>query len=174
MTGSTWEPGCPVALDDLRHLRLSFWGPDEEPQDGELIVHADQAGAVIEVFRRLFDARYPITKMRLMDAYDGDDDASMLDNNTSGFNCRKVKGSSNWSQHSYGRAIDVNPFKNPWVNGEMIDPPQAVRYADRSIDDPQLIGHGDVVWQAFTAAGWDWGGDWRSSKDYQHFSASGR
>jgi poly-gamma-glutamate synthesis protein (capsule biosynthesis protein) len=174
MTGKSWRPGCPVGLDDLRMLEPPYIDPDGRERTGRLVVHRDVAVDVMRAFAEIRDARYPIERIRTVDHYDADDDASMLDNNTSAFNCRRVDGSSRWSEHAYGRAIDVNPFKNPWVKGDSVDPPQAARYADRSIDDPQLIHRDDAVWKAFRAIGWAWGGDWSGSKDYQHFSASGR
>jgi hypothetical protein len=174
MTGVSWRPGCPVSLDDLTMLKIRYWDAAGKTQTGRMVVHHDVEDAVLKAFQQVYEARYPIARMRLVDEYGGDDDASMIDNNTSAFNCRRVKNSTSWSQHSYGRAVDINPFKNPWVNGNTVDPPEAAKYADRSLDDPQMIEHGDSVWTAFTVVGWEWGGDWSGSKDYQHFSASGR
>jgi poly-gamma-glutamate synthesis protein (capsule biosynthesis protein) len=174
MTGSTWRNGCPVGFDGLRLLEMSYWDLAGKVRAGKMIVRADVANAIVGVFRRLFAVRYPIAKMRLMDEYGGDDKKSMNDDNTSAFNCRPVEGTTRWSQHAYGRAVDVNPFKNPWVQGSEVDPPAAAAYADRSRSDPEIIRHGDEVWRAFASVGWRWGGDWRSSKDYQHFSANGR
>lgn len=174
MTPAAWREGCPVALDDLRLLRMVHVDPAGDVSEGELVVHAGSAEAVLGAFERIYDAGFPMTKMRTIEHYDGDDDRSMRDDNTSAFNCRPVKGTTRWSEHSYGRAVDINPFRNPWVSGGTVDPPQAAAYADRSRDDPRMIRRGDPVWQAFAAIGWGWGGDWSSSKDYQHFSASGR
>ena len=108
-----------------------------------------------------------------IDAYGGDDQASMRANNTSGFNCRYVSGTSRLSQHALGLAVDVNPLVNPYVTGAAVDPPEGAPYADRSRDDPGMIHAGDAVVQAFAAQGWKWGGYWSSGKDYQHFSSSG-
>jgi hypothetical protein len=174
VTGSSWRQGCPVGLDDLRYLRMSTWDPGGAVRSGEMIVHADAVDAILSAFSRLFAARYPITKMRLVDDYGGDDVRSMTDDNTSAFNCRPVQGTSRWSQHAYGRAVDVNPFENPWVKDGKTDPPAAARFADRSQRHPAMIRHGDAVWRAFAGVGWEWGGDWNAPKDYQHFSASGR
>jgi hypothetical protein len=126
------------------------------------------------VFRLLFDARFPIRQMVLVDEYGGSDDRSVQANNTSAFNCRAVTGGTNWSQHSYGAAIDINPLQNPYVysDGHVSDP-RAVPYLDRSNVRPGMIVEGDVVVRAFDAIGWDWGGRWSSIKDYQHFSATG-
>jgi poly-gamma-glutamate synthesis protein (capsule biosynthesis protein) len=171
--------GCPLGWTDLRYLRLSFVGFDGVAHRGELVVHRDHARAVTEVFRQLYEARWPVQRMRLVDDYDGDDDRSMAANNTSGYNCRHVAGGTSWSEHAYGTAIDVNPVQNPYVTSGSVTPPAAQRFAgiDRSADvavPAGAIRAGDVVVRAFAAIGWEWGGDWSSAKDYQHFSASGR
>jgi hypothetical protein len=170
----SWRPGCPVGLADLRLLRLDHWGFDRRVHRGELVVHRDQARRVLGVMERLFRLGYPIRRMRLVDDYRADDDRSMAANNTSAFNCRPVAGTSRWSEHAYGRAIDVNPVQNPYVAGGHVSPPAGRRYADRARRSPGMIHAGDAVVRAFAAAGWDWGGAWRTARDYQHFSASGR
>jgi hypothetical protein len=173
MTAS-WRPGCPVPLEDLRLLTLTHWGFGGEVRRGELVVHEDEARAVKRVFRMLFKARFPIERMKLVDVYGGDDDRSMAANNTSGFNCRGVAGSSSWSEHAYGRAIDINPIQNPEVRDGRVSPPVGSSYLDRSRRARGLIRADDAVVRAFGAIGWGWGGYWTSLKDYQHFSASGR
>jgi hypothetical protein len=173
MTGVSWRPGCPVPLASLRLLRLSYWGFEGRVHHGELVVNADAAGAVRKAFRLLFGARYPIRRMQPVEAYGGSDERSMLADNTSAFNCRGVPGSTAWSQHAYGRAVDLNPFENPEVRGTAVDPPAAAAWADRARTGPAVIHHGDAAWQAFAAAGWTWGGDWSYPLDYMHFSANG-
>jgi hypothetical protein len=172
--GASWRPGCPVAVDDLRAVAVSYWSYDGAVRSGRLVVHADQAQAVVRIFRDLYAARFPIQRMMPIDAYGGDDEASMRANNTSGFNCRYVTGTSKWSEHAYGRAIDVNPLVNPYVRGSSVDPPEGAAYADRSRTDAGMIHAGDAAVRAFAAQGWGWGGSWSGGKDYQHFSASGR
>jgi hypothetical protein len=172
------RPGCPVPLADLRYLRMSHVDLQGKVRTGEMVVHADHAEAVTKVFERLYDARWPVARMRLVDVYGGDDDRSMAANNTSAYNCRRVAGSSAWSNHAYGAAIDVNPVQNPYVT-DAVAPPAGRRFAaiERSPGaqvPPGVVRSGDVVVRAFAAIGWEWGGDWTSSKDYQHFSASGR
>jgi len=170
----SWRPGCPLPLVDLRLLTLDHWGYDGVEHQGELVVHAEHAEGVLDVFRRLFDARFPNERMELVDAYDGDDRASTLANNTAGFNCREVVGRPGaWSEHAFGRAIDVNPLVNPYVlDPSTVDPAQQP-YVDRPVQEPGVIRAGDGVVEAFAAIGWNWGGTW-SSPDYQHFSATGR
>jgi hypothetical protein len=170
---SSWRAGCPVPLEDLRLLSLDHWGFDGGIHRGELVVHRDQVGQVLYVMRQLFDARFPIERMQLVDVYGGDDDRSMAANNTSAFNCRAVSGRPGvWSQHAYGWAVDVNPVQNPYVSGGRVSPPAGAGFVNRSARRPGMVENGAV--QAFASVGWGWGGNWTSSKDYQHFSATGR
>ncbi|WP_341926768.1 CapA family protein [Nocardioides psychrotolerans] len=177
MTGSSHDPAtCPVPWRDLRLLRLSYVGFDGRAHPGAMVVHADVARDVVGVFAALYRARFPLQRMRLVDAYDGDDDRSMAANNTSGYNCRTVAGQSALSDHAYGRAIDLNPVQNPYVLSDGVLPPAGRRFVDvdrsggaRAV--PGVIRRGDVVTRAFARAGWTWGGVW-SSPDFQHFSAS--
>ena len=163
----SWRGGCPVPLRDLRYLRVTYYGFDGLAHTGELVVHRDVATAVTGIFRRLYDARFPVARMRLVDAYRGDDDASMAANNTSAFNCRVKTGGTGWSVHSYGRALDINPVHNPYVKGATVLPAAGRAYLDR-----WPLRKGMVTWtvrDAFADAGWSWGGSWTRLKDYQHF-----
>ena len=173
MTGVSWHPGCPVSLGSLRLLRLSYWGFDHLIHQGELIVNKSAAAGITRAFGLLFAARFPIRQMRVVDDFAGDDERSMLADNTSAFNCRIVPGTNAWSQHAYGLAVDINPFENPEVSDGTVYPPAAAAWANRSRSSPAMITHGDAAWNAFNAIGWTWGGDWTSPKDYQHFSANG-
>ena len=174
MMPSSWRAGCPVGVADLRYLSVRHWGFDGRAHTGELVVHADAVGAMQSVMARLWNARFAIEKMELVDNFGGSDDASMAANNTSAFNCRFVSGTTRWSEHAFGRAIDINPVQNPFVAGGRVSPPNGAPYVNRAVAAPGLIRAGDVVVQAFAAVGWGWGGDFSSTKDYQHFSASGR
>jgi hypothetical protein len=131
---------------------------------------------VLGVFERLYRDRYPIRRMRLIDKYGASDRKSMAADNTSAFNCRFVAGRPGvWSQHAYGRAIDVNPIENPYVTSSgHVSPPAGRPFADRSRKVPGMIHAGDATVRAFAAAGWEWGGNWSWPKDYQHFSSNGR
>jgi hypothetical protein len=171
---ASWRPGCPVPVADLRLLSISHWGYDGKVRTGRLVIASDHVGTISSVFEALYAARFPIERMEPVEAYGGDDDASMAANNTSAFNCRQVTGGSSFSEHSYGRAIDINPLVNPYVRGSTVLPPGGARYADRSLDAPGMIHSGDEVVSAFAAEGWAWGGNWSSLKDYQHFSSTGR
>jgi hypothetical protein len=172
MTAS-WRAGCPVSLRDLRRVTITHWGFDNQPRPGELVVHAAHADAIRRVFADMFAARFPIEQVRLVDEFGGDDDRSMAANNTSAFNCRYVKGSTRWSQHAFGRAIDVNPVQNPYITRSGVSPPGGRDYVRRDGSRQGVITAGGPVVKAFARIGWGWGGAW-ASPDYQHFSAGGR
>ncbi len=171
----SWRPGCPVPVESLRLLTLNYWDFDGKVQTGELVIHRDHADEVLSVMRGLFDRRFPIERMELIDKYQGDDDLSVAANNTSAFNCRPVTGRPGvWSQHAYGWALDINPVQNPYISNGVVSPPSAARFKDRSLKEPGMVLAGDSVVRSFGAIGWKWGGNWRNPKDYQHFSATGR
>jgi hypothetical protein len=175
---STHGPSCPVPWSDLRYLRLSHVGFDGRHHLGEMVVAARHARDVAGVFARLYDARWPIRQMRLASDFDGDDDRSMVADNTSAYNCRRVAGSASWSDHAFGAAIDINPVENPYLVDGSVRPAEGRSLAqlDRSAGSSVpagVIRAGDVVVRAFAAIGWEWGGAW-ADPDYQHFAARGR
>jgi hypothetical protein len=170
----SWHPGCPVGPAQLRLLRLRYWGFDGAHHVGALVVRDRVAADVVKVFRRLYAERFPIRRMRKVDAYRGSDDVSMAADNTSAFNCRFVSGSRRWSQHAYGEAIDVNPVENPYLQGGRVRPPAGGRYVNRSKVRPGMAVSGGTLVRAFAAGGWQWGGRWAVTPDYQHFSTTGR
>lgn len=170
----SWREGCPVGLDQLRLITITHWNYTGARVEGELVVHVDAAQGMAQVFGRLYDARFPIERMELVDAYAGDDDQSMAANNTSAFNCREVAWKPGvWSNHALGLAVDINPLVNPYVSTSRVLPPEGAAFTDRSVEVLGGIYANDVVTAAFTEIGWTWGGTWSSAKDYQHFSASG-
>ena len=173
MTGVSWHPGCPVPLSDLRLIALTYRGFDGRAHTGLLVANRDAAAALVGVFRRLYAARFPIRRMQLVDAYEGDDYRSIEADNTSVFNCRAATGSTHWSQHAYGRAIDVNPIENPYVSGGTTSHRASTPYLDRSRRRAGMAFKGGVLVEAFRSTGWGWGGSWNGIKDYQHFSATG-
>ena len=175
ISGSSWHAGCPVPLSGLRYLRVGYYGFDRDPHVGELVVAASSVPAIREAFRRLFSARFPIRRMRLVDDYGASDYASIAADNTSAFNCRNVTGGSGWSEHAYGRAIDVNPIENPYIYKDGTTTHPASRpYLDRHRHRRGMAYRGGALVRAFTGVGWGWGGDWPRPTDYQHFSATGR
>ena len=175
MTGISWRPGCPVPLRDLRVVTASHWGFDGRVHMGRLIVHRDVARNVVAVLRRLLAGGFPIRRMAPVDAYGGSDFRSIEADNTSAFNCRYVDGTTRWSEHAYGRAIDLNPIENPYVTSAGTTSHRASRaYLRRTPYRPGMAVEGGVLVRAFDAVGWSWGGRWSGARDYQHFSASGR
>jgi hypothetical protein len=173
MTPSSWRPGCPVPLSDLRYVTVTYKGFDGAAHTGELVVAASVASGVVGVFSRLYEVGFPLESVRLVDDFGGDDAASMAADNASAFNCRAITGGTGFSEHSFGTAIDVNPRENPYVRGSVVLPPSGAPFVSRP-RRPGVIHDGDAVVQAFAAIGWSWGGTWSSPVDYQHFSRSGR
>lgn len=175
MVGNSWHRGCPVGLDDLRLLRVTYWGFDDRPHNGRLVVNAHYDDEIVAVMKRLYKLRYPIRRMQLIDQYGADDNRSMSADNTSAFNCRFVAGTTRWSLHAYGFAIDINPIENPYVSGSHVSPPEGRPFADRSRHARGMIHADDEVFEAFAKkAGWEWLGDGpQSIRDYQHFSSTG-
>jgi hypothetical protein len=175
MTPTSWRPGCPVSLDDLRVVSLAYVGFDGRAHRGTLIVNRDATTAIVGAFRTLYDARFPIRRMLPVDAYGGDDFRSIEADNTSSFNCRPATGSSHWSNHAYGRAIDVNPIENPYISGGSTSHRASVPYLNRSRVRPGMAVAGGTLVRAFATQGWGWGGSWSgSTQDTQHFSYNGR
>jgi hypothetical protein len=172
--GDSWHEGCPVRLDQLRHVTVSFVGFDGGHHTGELIVAASVDDQVIDAFRALFAMKFPIEQMAIVTTADLDAPATGDGNVTAGFVCRSVRGGSQWSSHARGLAIDVNPFQNPYSNraGRVL-PELASAYLDRSDVRPGMILPGDAVTKAFASVGWTWGGSWTDPVDLQHFSADG-
>jgi hypothetical protein len=172
--GTTWSPRCPVPLHDLRYVTTSFWGFDGRPHTGELVVNARVAQDLVDVFHRLYRTRYPIEEMRLVTTADLEARPTGDGNNTAAYVCRPARGQSQWSAHAYGLAVDVNPFLNPYQDGDLVLPELASAYLERSWRRPGMItAHGGVV-DAFHAIGWTWGGRFESVSDPMHFSATGR
>jgi hypothetical protein len=171
-------PHAPVGCDRLKLVKFSYAGFDKAlHDDGEIVVMDATATHVSDIFKALRNNRFPIAKAKLMNAYDGDDDASMADNNTSAFNDRKVADSASISLHAYGLAIDVNPVQNPYItrfdNGFRFHPPAGVEYANRMQDRPWKKfrpGMAEEIVDIFADNGFlVWGGYWDNPIDYQHF-----
>jgi hypothetical protein len=170
---SSWSAACPVKLSQLRYVTVSFRGFDGRAHTGELLVNADAASALVKVFARLFAAGFPIEEMRITTKAEVGAPPTGDGNNTSAFVCRPVVGQTAWSQHAYGRAVDVDPFQNPYVKGHLVLPELARAYTDRTWRRPGMIFANGPVVAAFRSVGWGWGGNFRTLKDYMHFSANG-
>ena len=171
--GRSFKTDCTTPRSELRYLTVLHVDIEGNIRAGELICHRTIAGELLEIFRTLYDAGYPIERMVLIDRYDADDERSMAANNSSAFNFRFISGTTKPSSHSRGLAVDINPLYNPYVvtrNGRTRVEPEAGRpYVDRTAAFPYKIERGDRCCQEFLRHGFVWGGDWRSCKDYQHF-----
>jgi hypothetical protein len=166
---TTWHPGCPVPLEDLRLLELTYWDFHARPQTGLLIVNRELAADVLAIFRKLFEHGFLIERMEPVEEYGGNDNRSMDANNTSAFNCRDVTGQpGKFSNHSWGRAIDINPLTNPMILKGKSLPPAGEAYRDRTLAWPGSILDDSFIVKLFKSYGWTWGGEWKSP-DYQHF-----
>ena len=164
------EP-CRVSYDDLRYVRVLYVDFDGAEQEGELMVHRQVANDVIDIFYKLYQKRYQLASVKLVDDFGqpGDDGNSMRANNTSAFCYRQVTGTKHLSWHSFGAAIDINPLQNPYMNKGRVSPEEAREFLDRKDKRPHMIDHSDYCYKVFHAHGWKWGGDWSGDKDYQHF-----
>jgi len=169
ISGITYTDNPHISLDQLRQLSVSYCDFDGREQLGMLICSGAVAGDLLSIFEELFREGYRIEKIRLADEYGGNDDLIMADNCSSCFNYRCVAGTEKLSMHALGRAVDINPLYNPYIVGDRILPPNGAAYADRSKAFPHKIDEDDICCKLFKKHGWKWGGDWKSSKDYQHF-----
>lgn len=173
------DEGIGINLNDLRYLNVKYYDFNNEIQTGELICNEYIAEDLIDIFYELFINEYQIEKIKLIDEYQGDDDLSMADNNSSSFNYRTIANTSKLSNHALGLAIDINPFYNPYIvpgkgvnGGDYIVPEGSQSFCDRSLDFNHKIDHDDLCYKLFIEHGFKWGGDWKNSKDYQHFDKS--
>lgn len=178
MRGVSWHPSLPggfvpPGFDQLRLLRVRHRDFNGDVQTGELIVERSVAEVVLEVFELIYERRFPLAKVRLIDHYAGDDDRSMQDNNTSAFNCRLVAGTTRPSKHALGVAVDINPLQNPFIVGSRVYPPEATAYVDRSVRRSGMLFEDEPIVQAFERHGWTWGGRWSHPIDYHHFEFAG-
>ena len=174
MSGHSYKEGCPVSIDDLRYLRVLHKDFEGRTKVGEMVVNKSISEDLLEIFRALYDASYPIEKMRLIDDYDADDESSMLANNSSCFNYRRKSSLNAVSKHALGLAVDINPLYNPYFRvtasgSHIIQPSAAAPYVDRAEQFPYKIERGDLCHRLFLEHGFRWGGSWTHSKDYQHF-----
>ncbi|WP_428265909.1 M15 family metallopeptidase [Haliangium sp.] len=175
MRGASWHPhpACP-APSELALVRMNHWDFDHRVRRGELVVAAAVADELVRAFEMLFAARFPIARMVRIDAYGGDDEASMAANNCSAFNFRVIAGTDRLSHHALGLAVDINPVQNPWCRGDEVQPPAGRAFIARDPARPGAIVRPGPVTDAFDAIGWHWGGDWDDTKDYHHFAKQPR
>ena len=170
MQKNGWSLGCPVPLDDLAYVQLRYFGFDNKTHIGVLILNKALARDVVDIFNILYVQKFPIQQIVPMDAFNNNDQAAMAANNTSAFNCRAITGQPGlFSQHSYGRAIDINPLLNPYVKGNTVMPARGAPFVFRNKPYPGKITKGSIIYNEFIKRGWDWGGNWYDLQDYQHF-----
>ena len=171
--GKSYKDDCTLPREDLRYLHVLHKDLDGQTHEGEMIVNVHIAEDVLDILKQLYEADYPIEKIRLVDEYDADDEASMEDNNSSSFNFRLISHTNRISKHGLGLAVDINTLYNPYtkvVDGErIIEPVTGEPYLDRTKDFPYKIDENDLCYKLFTENGFDWGGSWPDRKDYQHF-----
>lgn len=172
---SSWQEGCPVSLEELSYLTVSFVGFDAANHTGELLVNAAHGEGIVEVMRVLYETRFPIEEMRVITAAEIEAPPTGDWNSTTSFVCRPAVGrDSGWSMHAFGLALDINPFHNPYLRGEVVVPELASAYTDRATFRPGMIESESPVVRAFADIGWEWGGNWQTAKDWMHFSENGR
>ncbi len=174
MTGPVWRKDCPVGLAQLRAVRVAYVDFGGVARVGTIVVHRAHAQRTVRAFRALYIARFPVRRIRPIEHYGGSDARSIEADNTSAFNCRRVTGGTRWSEHAYGRAIDLNPIENPYVLGGRTSHAASEPFLDRADVRPGMAVAGGAAVRAFAAAGFRWGGAWRDPVDTQHFSTTGR
>ena len=176
IVGNSHKKNCPIELKDLRYINLNYIDFKGNTKVGELIVHKDVSKEIVEIFKKLYEIKYPIYKMELISNYNGNDYNSIEANNTSAYNCRNIEGTYKWSRHAFGKAIDINPIQNPYISKKgNISHKESLIFEKRihtnlsNSNDKAMILKDDIVVKMFKKYGWVWGGDWKTIKDYQHF-----
>lgn len=173
----TWRSNCPVSIDRLSYVKLSYWGFDNKTHEGTLIVNRNRAKEILEIFQVLYYDKFPIRSIKIIEDYQGNDSISTAANNTTAFNCRAMANYDGYySLHSYGWAVDINPIQNPFIDKQTIAPAAGKAFLDRTKNQPGMISKNSNIYNAFTKRGWIWGGDWPAPapKDYQHFEKPDR
>ena len=173
MKGKTYKENCTVPLSSLNYLHILHCGKNGEVLEGEMVCSSKISAILLEIFFLLYKSEYVIEKVRLADDYNAVDEQSMQDNNTSCFNFRCISGTDKISMHGLGLAVDINPLYNPYIKttgtGTVVEPAGSEEFTDRSKDFSMKITHSDLAYKLFTERGFEWGGDWKNLKDYQHF-----
>ena len=172
MRDNSYRQEGPVKLSELVLVRVKYVNCENVERTGGIIIHKKLAGDIEAIFGELYEAKFPIDKIRLIDEYGNSDELSMEDNNTYAFSVRPKTGKKSFSKHAYGFAVDINPVQNPYIKNNVIEPKNSIDYLDRKSIRKGMIVKGDVCYNAFKKRGWTWGGEWKSLKDYQHFEKS--
>ena len=171
--GKSYKDDCTVPREDLRYLHVLHKDLDGKTHEGEMICNVYIAADLLDIFQKLYEANYPIEKIRLIDEYDADDEISMRDNNSSCFNFRFISNTTKVSKHGLGLAVDINTLYNPYVKvvdgKKILEPATAEKYTDRRKKFSYKIEKNDLCYKLFKEHGFEWGGEWENVKDYQHF-----
>lgn len=167
--GRSFRDYAPFDYSFLSYLTITHIDFSGQRRIGHMIVAAELADEVLDIFREIYEYGFPIYRIRLIDFYGTQDYLSMADNNSVAFNFRNIAGTNRLSRHALGRAIDINPIQNPYIRGSTVWPDAGQNYLDRFYVRPGMIVRGDVVYRAFTSRGWTWGGNWTLPRDYHHF-----
>jgi hypothetical protein len=170
---SSWRDECPVTPAELSYVVMPFWGFDNKPHTGEMLINAKRAEEIVPVFRYMYEHRFPIEEMRVTTLEEVTGDHFGDQNVTISFECRHTTGGyTTWSEHASGLAIDINPFHNPWVRDGYVYPELADAYIDRTWLRPGMIETQRAIITEFKDIGWSWGGNWGTFDDWMHFSPS--
>lgn len=163
------EDICTKNVEELRYISILYIDFNGNEKKGEIVADYRIADDLKEIFEELYKAKYPLERVELIDVYEGNDDLSMQNNNTSAFNFRYIAGTNKLSRHAEGLAIDINPLYNPQVTANAVYPEEGRPYIDRQNKRAHMIDKEDLAYKLFIEHGFTWGGNWSSSKDYQHF-----
>lgn len=175
MDGVSYHKNSDISYDDLRYLKVKYYNFKGNVKNGEMVVNKKIALRTVKIFYKLYQRKYPIQRMKLIDDYGGDDEKSMSANNSSAFNYRKIAGKKKLSNHAFGMAIDINPKINPYITSSGVAPKNGKVYANRNKKSCKgkyaeyMITKNSEIVKLFKKNGFSWGGDWKNSKDYQHF-----
>jgi hypothetical protein len=161
---------CPVSAQDLSVVNIPYWGLDHQTHQGKLIIHKSIQQEMTQIFKTLYISHFPIAKIKPLEDYHFDEKKALEDNDTFGYSCRRMTGNNHkFSKHAYGLAVDINPVFNPYIKNNIILPSNSVAYLVRDLHRPGMILPESNIVETFKKYGWQWGGDWHSLKDYQHF-----
>ena len=172
--GKSFKDDCTLPREDLRYLHVLHKGFDGKTHEGEIICNAYIVYDLLDIFQKLYLADYQIEKIKLVDEYNADDETSMRDNNSSCFNFRFITNTTRVSKHGLGLAVDINTLYNPYIKyfedgTRVLEPATAEEFLDRTKNFPHKITTEDLCYKLFKEHGFEWGGEWKSLKDYQHF-----
>lgn len=172
-----WSSLAPVSIENLRSVFVSYINFEGTlKHDGEIVVLDSVAQATVSIFQELLKCNFPVHSIRPIDEFEANDDLSVLKNNTSAYCFRPIEGTDIVSLHSYGVAIDVNPYLNPYIS-PVRNPGGMVEIEDYKMDylqrRPPKKGMVEPIVDIFKKNGFTiWGGNWHWPIDYHHFQTT--